>query len=184
MSEDDLKGEKEEIELMPDGETEELEEVDVEETALEKIKKLKVKLKGVEKEKSEYLAGWQRAKADFINARKDEERARADFLDYAKEAILRGFLQVTDSMELALKAKLPGVGEIYSQMKDILKTYGVWQIACLGQKFNPAQHEAIAEEEVSEEDKDGVVAEEFQKGWMINDKVLRPAKVKIGVLRK
>src|SRR3990167_11236234 len=101
MSEDDLKGEKEEIELMPDGETEELEEVDVEETALEKIKKLKVKLKGVEKEKSEYLAGWQRAKADFINARKDEERAMADFLDYAKEAILRGFLQVTDSMELA-----------------------------------------------------------------------------------
>ncbi|OGF65300.1 nucleotide exchange factor GrpE [Candidatus Giovannonibacteria bacterium RIFCSPHIGHO2_02_42_15] len=173
-------------ELIEELETEdtEMEEVDVEEAALEKIKKLKEKLKSVEREKSEYLAGWQRAKADFINARKDEEKARADFLNYAKEAILRDFLQVADSMELALKAKLPGVGEIYSQMKDIYKTYGVKQIACLGQKFNPVEHEAIAEEEVSEEDKDGVVAEEFQKGWMINDKVLRPAKVKIGVLRK
>ncbi len=158
----------------------------------EKLKKLREELKQCQKEKTEYLAGWQRAKADFINARKDEEKARAEFLKYAEEGILYEILAVADSLELALKLKparpaggpSEGMEQIYSQLREFLKSRGVLPIESAGKKFDPVEHEALETKEVTDGAQDGAVIEELQKGWRLYDRVLRPAKVKVGVLKK
>ena len=177
---------------MPE-EMEELEnepEIVEEEELGEKVKKLRGELKGCRLEKAEYLAGWQRAKADFINARKDEERAREEFLKYAEEKTLYDILAVADSLELALKLKparpaggpSEGMEQIYSQLREFLKSHGVMPIESAGETFDPIEHEALEKEEVTEEARDNIVLEELQKGWRLYDRVLRPAKVKVGVL--
>jgi len=90
---------------MPDEEIIENEVVE-EEGLGDKLKKLREELKLCHKEKSEYLAGWQRAKADFINARKDEEKARAEFAKFAAEKVLgAGRIRFTINCLIFLKKK-------------------------------------------------------------------------------
>lgn len=169
----------EEKEFEPD------EEIIEEEGLGEKLKKMREDLKACRKEKEEYLAGWQRAKADFINARKDEEGAREVFIKFAEAGVLNECLAVADSLEMSMKhSQSDGIKEIYSQLRDLLKRHGVTQIDAAGKKFNPMEHEAIENEEVEGEDKDGIVTEELQKGWYLHEKVLRPAKVKVGIYKK
>ena len=141
-----------------------------------KLKKLREELKICQKEKAEYLAGWQRARADFINARKDEEKAKAEFAKFAGESILREMLAVADSLELAGKE----MGPIYAHLRAILKREGVEQLEANGRKFDPMYHEALERVGVSEKEKNGAILEELQKGYKIYDRVLRPAKVKVG----
>lgn len=153
-------------------------EVVEEEGVDDNIKKLREALKICQKEKAEYLAGWQRAKADFINARRDEEKARAEFAKFAAEMVLKETLAVADSLEIA------GDKHIYAQLREILKREGVEPIKAEGARFDPLYHEALEQVEVQEEAKDGAVLEELQKGYRIYDKVLRPAKVKVGVYKQ
>jgi len=167
-----------EIELETD------EEALEEEGLKEKLKKLRAELKQCQKEKAEYLAGWQRAKADFINARKDEERARAEFLKYAEEGILYEILAVADSLLARRSFSEGGEDPVYDQLLSILKEHGVLPMESAGKKFDPLEHEALEKEEVEEEARDNIVLEELQKGWRLHDRVLRPAKVKVGVLKK
>jgi len=151
-----------------------------EEAAKDKLKKLKDELKIVKKERDDYLAGWQRAKADFINARKDEEKARAEFVKFATERVLGEILAVADSLELSSSADCK---PIYNQLIDILKKEGTEQIEALGKKFNPLEHEALEEIEVLDEKEDNVVVGELQKGYLIHNRVLRSSKVKVGVYK-
>ena len=150
------------------------------ESAKDKLKKLRDELKICKKERDDYLAGWQRAKADFINARRDEEKARAEFVKFAAEQVLKEMLAVADSLELSNGADSK---PIYNQFMDILKKAGVSQIESMGKKFNPLEHEALEGKEVSDEKEDNIVVEESQKGYMIYDRVLRPSKVKVGVYK-
>lgn len=163
----------------------ELEEEVIEEEGLkDKLKKMRDDLKACRKEKDEYLAGWQRAKADFINARKEEEKSREAFVKFAQASVLLEFLEIVDSLEMAMKhGGGDGVNKIYLQAKEILKQHGVTQIESEGRKFNPAEHEAIDKVEVDDEKKDNIVIEDLQKGWLLYDKVLRPAKVKVGIYK-
>lgn len=153
------------------------------------LKKLREKLKKCMIEKDEYLAGWQRAKADFINARKEEEERRAELIKFLGAAIIKDILPVLDSFELAFKdenwQKLDktwqdGIKLLYNQLLDILKKHNVEQIDSIGQNFDPEQHESMGEIEVADKDKEGIVLEEIRKGYKIYDKILRPAQVKIG----
>ena len=164
----------------------ELEEEALEEEGLkEKLSKLRKELAACRNEKEEYLAGWQRAKADFINARKHEEKDRETFLKFAELGVLNDFLAIADSLALALKLQgNNGLREIYSQLLEILRQHGVTPLEAQGKKFNPLEHEAIERVEVSDEDKDEMVVEEMSRGWKIGEKVLRPAKVKVSVLKK
>ena len=153
----------------------------IEESGLqEKLKKLRSELKTCQTEKAGYLAGWQRAKADFINARRDEEKSKMEFVKYSTEIILREMLAVADSLELADNAD---GNAIYKQLVDILKKEGVMQIEALNKKFDPMYHEALSEIETKNRDEDGVVLEELQKGYTIHDRVLRPSKVKVGIYK-
>ena len=150
-----------------------------------KFKKLKEELNTCKKEKEEYLIGWQRAKADFINYRKDEEKQREEFIKFATKAVLYDILGALDSVDIALKHKeSEGMREIKNQFLEILKHNRVEEIKINeGTKFDPAEHEAVEESDVETGAKDGVILEELQKGYKLFNRVLRPAKVKVGVYK-
>ena len=142
-----------------------------------KLKKVKDKLKSCEKERAEYLAGWQRAKADLINYKKEQEQKISDYYKFANEGLILELLPVLDSFEQALKHKKDeGIQQLYNQLKNILKSNGIEEIKAVGEKFNPEFNEAV--EEIK--GKKGVIIEETQKGYLLNKKVIRPSKVKVG----
>lgn len=158
------------------------EDVDVAEN---KLKKLKDELNACRKEKEEYLTGWQRAKADFINYKKDEEKHKEEFVKFAAQNLIYEMLRVLDSVEMALKHNgNEGVKEIKNQFIEILRKYGIAEITVeQGSKFNPTEHESIVDENVDRENLDGTIIEEMQKGYKLFNRVLRPSKVKVGIYK-
>jgi len=154
-----------------------------------KLKKLREKLKKCQKEKEEYLAGWQRAKADLINYKKEQEQKISDYYKFANEGLILEILPVLDSFEEALKHNKDDVGgethqwrkgliQIYNQLKNILKNQGLEEIKAIGEKFNPEFHEAL--EEVESNKPEGIIVEEIQRGYKLHGRVIRPSKVKVG----
>jgi molecular chaperone GrpE len=139
-----------------------------------------------EKEKAEeYLANWQRAQADFMNYKRRTEQERAEFNSFANANLIRGLLPVLDDLERALEAVPPrykksdwveGVRLVERKFKTSLEGQGVKPIKALGEAFDPNFHEALRQDAGEE----GVVIEEFQKGYMLNDKLLRPSRVVVG----
>ncbi len=138
------------------------------------IKELEEKLSLTEKERDEYLNGWKRAKADLINAKKEWAGEIKNLRDFVKIEFVKGFLPVLDALEAAGEAD--GLREVKKLASDVLSKSGVEEFEALGQSFDPVCHEAVAEGE-GEAHK---VIEVLQKGYRINDRVIRPAKVKIG----
>jgi molecular chaperone GrpE len=165
-----------------------------EENAAETIKKLREKLKKAEAEKQEYLTGWQRAKADMINARKRDESDRKDFIKFANENLISELIPVLDSFDMAMGNKEAwekadknwriGVEYIYSQLKKVLADNGVKEINPLNEKYDHSKHEAIAHVPVSDEKLHDVVVEVVQRGYELNGKELKAPRVKVGEFRK
>lgn len=138
-----------------------------------------------EKKKDEYFAGWQREKADFINYKKAELQRLEEVLFSAKESLVLKLLPVLDNFDLAEKAvknredsNVKGLLMIKKQLMEELKSMGLTEIACLGQKFDPQKHEAVGEKE-EKGTEPGIVIEETERGYELNGKVVRPAKVKL-----
>jgi len=144
-----------------------------------KVKKIKDQLKACEKERGEYLAGWQRAKADYINLQREHEKKIADYFKFANEGLILEILPILDSFEAAVKnGKDEGVKQLYNQLLGVLKSNGLEEIKAVGEKFNPELHEVI--ETVKSDKGEGIVVEEIQRGYKLHGKVIRPSKVKIG----
>ncbi|MEK9174555.1 MAG: nucleotide exchange factor GrpE [Patescibacteria group bacterium] len=139
-----------------------------------KQKELEEKLALAEKERDEYLNGWKRAKADLINAKKEWEEGAKGLTSFIKMEFVEEFLPVLDALDAAGESE--GFSGIKKLALGILSKNGITEIEALGQKFDPAYHEAVAEGE-GEAQK---VIEVLQKGYTINSLVIRPAKVKIG----
>jgi len=147
---------------------------------------LKKKLQECEKKKEEYLAGWQRAKADFLNYKKEERERTEETLKYAGEILSLNLLPILDNFDFASKnlpknlmedENVKGILQIRKQILDFLKTQGVEEIEAKPEgKFDPSFHEAV---ETAEGKETGIILEEIKKGYIINGKVLRPAKVKV-----
>jgi molecular chaperone GrpE len=94
-----------------------------------KLKKAKKQLKSCQSERAEYLAGWQRAKADLINYKKEQDKNNSDLFKFANENLIIEFLLVLDSFELALKhGKDDGIKQLHNQLLSILKSNGVEEI--------------------------------------------------------
>lgn len=158
------------------------------------IKKLKEKLKLSQKERQEYLDGWQRSKADFVNARKEEEKTRAEFMKFAKEDVLTQVLPVLDSFEMAFANRQTwekvdsnwrkGVEYIYSQLLTVLENNGFTQIDPQGESFDPNFHTSLESVSVKSSKDDGKIVEVVQKGYVMNGKVVRPARVRVGEYKK
>lgn len=158
----------------PEGET-------GEEKGYERVKKLKEEIEKCRKDRDDYLAGWQRAKADLINYKKfsldESEKAK----ETANERLLKELLPVLDSLELAVSQKnappdfISGMANVKKQFLGVLEKFGAKPLETLGKKFDPKFCEAVSE--VESEGEEGIVAEELQKGYVLNDKVIRPARV-------
>ncbi len=165
-----------------------------EESAAETIKKLREKLKQTEAERMEYLTGWQRAKADLINARKRDEEDRKEFIRFANERLIESIVPVLESFEMAMGNKEAwekadknwrvGVEYIYSQLKKALEDSGLTELKPLNQKFDHATHEAASYEPVTDEKLDHIVTRVIQNGYYLNGKLMRPAKVVVGEFKK
>ena len=152
-----------------------------------KIKKLEIKLAEVKEEKEEYLEGWQRARANFINYKKKEKERMQDTINYSNEELLLKILPIFDNLKRAEnyipeeereKDWVQGITHIKSQFKKFLKEEGIEKIETVGKKFDPNIAEAVERVESKEYESD-VVTEEIQPGYKLKDKVLRPAKVKV-----
>ncbi|MDR3558617.1 MAG: nucleotide exchange factor GrpE [Candidatus Pacebacteria bacterium] len=165
-----------------------------EENSAESIKKLREKLKKSDAERMEYLTGWQRAKADLINARKRDEVDRADFIKFANERLIDGIIPVLDSFEMAMGNKEAwekadknwriGVESIASQLKKALADAGLEEANPVGQKFDPMRDEAAEYVPVDSEDKNHAILAVIQKGYNLNGRPMRPAKVRVGEFKQ
>ncbi|MEK7609566.1 MAG: nucleotide exchange factor GrpE [Patescibacteria group bacterium] len=165
-----------------------------EENAKEAIKKLREKLKNIESERQEYLVGWQRAKADLINARKRDDTERVEFIKFSNERLIDGLVPVLESFDMAIGNKETwekvdknwriGVEYIYSQLKKTLNDAGLEEIDPINKKFDHSLHEAVSYESVTDEKLNHIVTAVIQKGYSLNGKILKPARVKVGEWKK
>jgi len=122
----------------------------------------------------EYLNGWKRERADFINYKKEEIDRINQLVKYANEEIILKLLPVLDNLCLAANhVKDEGVAQIKKQLEDFLKKEGIEAIETMGKPFDPSTMEAV------EGDGD-TVTEEVQRGYTLHEKLIRPAKVKLG----
>ena len=176
---------------------------------------LKKQLEECQKLKDEYLQGWQRARADFLNYKKEEMERIGELLKYANEEFVLRILPVLDNFEI-VENKLPenlkgeegkpssssfaeaqgndenpegepsvpygasikGFLHIKRQLENFLKNQSVEEIKSIGEKFDPNLHETVGEVEIKDKES-GIIIEEIQKGYKINGRLLRPAKVKV-----
>jgi len=160
------------------------EEANKEKLALKETKK---KLKKCQKLKEEYLAGWQRTRADFLNYKKQEMERLKEIMEYSSQDLILKILPILDNLEKA-KTQIPsdfkdnewvkGISQVRIQLQDFLKKEGIEEIETIGKKFDPNFHEALEKIQVENEEP-GKVIKEIQKGYTLNGKVIRPAKVKI-----
>lgn len=154
------------------------------------IKDLREKLKKALAEKQEYLEGWQRIKADFVNARKREEESRSDIVKFANENLIFELLPALDSFTMAFANKdawekvdknwRQGVEYIYAQLMGALEHTGLSEFDPKGETFDPTRHASIGSEPVANQSEDHKIITVIQKGYMLNGKIIRPAQVKVG----
>lgn len=130
-----------------------------------------------------------RAQADFDNFRRRTLKEKEELAQYAAMKLIGELLPVTDNMDRALAASkanqdfeslAKGVDMIFRQFSQVLENEGLKPMNAVGQPFNPEFHQAIMQVE-SEEHEEGIVVEEVQKGYMLKEKVLRPAMVKVSM---
>ena len=149
------------------------------------IENLKLEIENLRKQGDEYLNGWKRAKADYLNLKKEMEAQNKEIKDWMSKIMLIPLLIILDGFDKAfgeipenLKNDLwvKGIEGIKKQLEDYLKTQGVEAMAVKGEGFDPMKHEAI---ESAEGGEIGKIAEELQRGYSMHGEVLRPAKVKV-----
>lgn len=125
-----------------------------------------------------------RLQADFLNYKNRVEKEKKNIYSYATEDIINQLLPVLDNFERALSNidndnnYYEGIKMIYDQMIDVLNKNGLKEIECDKKPFDPNFHHAVFMEE-SKEKEEGIILEVLQKGYMLNDKVIRPSMVKV-----
>ena len=150
----------------------------------EELEALRQQLGEVQAQAAEYKDGWQRAVADFSNYRKRLDRENLDIYQNAVGEIIKRYLPILDDLERALAARpegLPwveGIELIYRKLQAILEAEGLKRIEAEGQPFDPNIHEAIAQEPNNEVESGKVIAV-VQNGYMLGERVIRPALVRV-----
>ena len=143
-------------------------------------------LKEAQKLASECQDKWLRSNADYENLQKRMTKEKSELFRIANEEAVLDMVGVLDDFERALdsankssdhKILSQGVEMIYKHLLNVLSEKGLKRIESVGKKFDPSIHEAV--ESIKSDKPEGTVVEELQKGYMLNDKVIRPAKVKV-----
>jgi molecular chaperone GrpE len=158
----------------------------------EQMEKLQQELEDARKEKDEVFARLQRVSADYANFQKRVPRQVSDSVAYEREKILRSLLPVLDNFERTLLAEtsdqnleafVKGVEIIRDQMLGVLKSHGVEPIQAVGEKFDPEWHEAMMRKHEADQP-DEVVLEEYQKGYRLDERILRPSRVAVNKIQQ
>jgi molecular chaperone GrpE len=155
-----------------------------------KLEELHEKIESLQKEKDELFAKLQRVSADYANFQKRIPKQISDTIGYEKERIIKTLLPVLDNFERTLQNAhsaenvdllVKGIQIIYDQFLDILKSHNVERIEALGERFDPEFHQAMRQQ--TDPDKEqAIVLEEFQKGYKLNGRVIRPSTVIVNKL--
>jgi molecular chaperone GrpE len=149
------------------------------------VGRLKEKIEHQASELRDLKDKYLRALADLDNYRKRMERELDSYRQYAQVEFFNTIIPVLDSFERALNGiniesdcdqYAKGMGMIYRQLKDSLRSLGLEDFSSLGENFDPARHEAVAAV-VNDEKPDNTVIEEICRGYIVRDRVIRPAKV-------
>lgn len=177
-AQDDI--ESEFVELGEDGE---------EVSGKDMVKKLREKIKTLEKEKAEYMQGWQRAKADYSNREAQISKERVEFVKIANKKLIQDILPTLDNYDAA-RANVDawskvdegwrmGIEYIFSSLVSKLEQNGLIQYGNVGDTFNPAEYEAVEIIDSENSNIDNTVAQVMQRGYKIGESILRPARVKV-----
>lgn len=153
------------------------------------VKKLREDLKTARKEKEEYLTGWQRAKADYVNLQKDSDAKYKELRTMVTGNMVEDLLPVLDSFNMAMGNREAwekvdanwrnGVEYIHQQFLRVLADNNVTAIDQVDVMFDPMLHESIETLPTDDESKDHKIAQVVQTGYKIGEKIIRPARVKI-----
>lgn len=183
-SADDTGGEPEEVvegEVVPEsaGDPEDPASLVEEVAGEEQAEALAAELEAVRAERDEYLESVKRLRAEFENTRKRQERERERLLQSASEKLVAGLLPVLDNLDRALDAEgdvREGVRSTRDQLVGVLEGEGLSPVESDGEHFDPSVHEAVMGQP-SEEHEEGTVIQTFERGYVLNGKSIRPAKV-------
>ena len=140
---------------------------------------LSEELEATRRERDQYLDALRRLKAEFENSRKRQERDRIRLLSMASERLVQELLPVLDNLDRALEAGgdiREGVQATRDQLAAVLANEGLLPVASDGQPFDPNVHDAVMGQP-SEEHEEGTIIQTFQRGYVLNGKPIRPAKV-------
>lgn len=136
----------------------------------------------LEEEVEELERSLKKVMADFDNYRKRMMREKKNIIERATEDLMTDLIEVLDDFERAMENEdemdSKGVEMIYDKFKKALKEHGLEEIECEGKTFDPNFHECLMSVEDEDHEEDEII-EEFQKGYKLNDKVIRPSKVKV-----
>ena len=127
---------------------------------------------------------FMRLQADFANYKRRTEAQKTEFVELGVKKVVNDLLPVIDNFERALDSIIDkdstydGIIMIKDQLTDVLKKQGIVEMKALGEEFDPTYHHAVLTEDSDEYDS-GYVIEVLQKGYLINEKTLRPAMVKV-----
>ena len=168
----------------PETETEATSDIDTDKE--KELQEIKAKLEEQIKKNDDYFNRMQRLAAEFDNYKKRTAREKESLYLDAVADVVAAFLPVADNLDRALKAASEssdqplkeGVELVHKQMRDVLKKLEVEEIKSVGEKFNPDLHNAVmhvTDDSVGE----NVIVEEFQKGYMVRDRVIRYSMVKV-----
>lgn len=158
------------------------EELEAQEARLgNKANKLKSELAACRKERQEYLDGWQRAKADYVNALKRFDEEKQTMLGVGRIAAAEAFLPALDSVERAKEAN--GIPEgwqgIVKQFEDAARSLGLVRFGAVGEKFDPNLHDALGQDPSASAEEDDTITTVLEQGWLSGEQVIRPAKVRV-----
>ena len=180
VEEEAIQGENDTIEIEDDTETDDTE------TPEDAVEDIETRLEKAEEEAKENYDRFLRVSAEFDNYKKRTSREMSEFRKYANESLIKELLSVVDNMERAIVSAnseenagngiIEGVDLTVKEILRMFDKYYVKPIQAVGEPFDPAFHQAVMQEE-SEDQPENTVLSELQKGYMIHDRLLRPAMV-------
>lgn len=153
--------------------------------SIEELNELDALKKEIEEQKEKFI----RLYADFDNFKRRNAKERVELIQTAGKEVIQSMLEVLDDCERAekqmnqstdLKQIREGIGLVFSKFRNILQSRGLKEMKSIGETFNPDFHEAITEISVQDENMKGKIVDEVEKGYTLNDKIIRFSKVVIG----
>lgn len=192
IEEEIIRENAEELDTLDDVEFVEEDSEGVELSQTAKIKKLRLELKDAQKERTEYLTGWQRSQADYVNLKKEATESLSRGKELGREQLFDSLMPALDSFSMAMGNRdawekveptwRQGIEYIYNQLVSALAENGITVIDSLNVSFDPLLHESVETVYTDDQTKDHTIESVIQKGYKLGDKVLRPARVRVYTL--